>query len=123
MATYKVAEPTPLGRNSRGSTSVRGDIMALIEVTGLTKIFYVPQKRPGLVGSVEYLFNPQRLKKVAVDHINLSMEAGESVAYVGPNGAGKSTTIKMLTGILIPTYLNVLKLALSISPSLHFSID
>ncbi|NPV54913.1 MAG: ATP-binding cassette domain-containing protein [Firmicutes bacterium] len=97
--------------------------MALIEVTGLTKIFYVPQKRPGLVGSVEYLFNPQRLKKVAVDHINLSMEAGESVAYVGPNGAGKSTTIKMLTGILIPTYLNVLKLALSISPSLHFSID
>lgn len=23
MATYKVAEPTPLGRNSRGSTSVR----------------------------------------------------------------------------------------------------
>src|SRR3712207_8600194 len=25
------------------------------------------------------------------------------VGYIGPNGAGKSTTIKMLTGILVPT--------------------
>ena len=31
------------------------------------------------------------------------MEAGELVGYIGPNGAGKSTTIKMLTGILVPT--------------------
>src|SRR5262249_18321209 len=29
--------------------------------------------------------------------------AGEMVGYIGPNGAGKSTTIKMLTGILMPT--------------------
>ena len=29
--------------------------------------------------------------------------AGEMVGYIGPNGAGKSTTIKMLTGILVPT--------------------
>ena len=28
---------------------------------------------------------------------------GELVGYIGPNGAGKSTTIKMLTGILVPT--------------------
>jgi len=39
----------------------------------------------------------------AVDDINLSIPAGESVAFIGPNGAGKSTTIKMLTGILHPT--------------------
>ena len=26
------------------------------------------------------------------------------VGYIGANGAGKSTTIKMLTGILTPTY-------------------
>ena len=25
------------------------------------------------------------------------------VGYIGPNGAGKSTSIKMLTGILVPT--------------------
>jgi ABC-2 type transport system ATP-binding protein len=31
------------------------------------------------------------------------VDAGESVGYIGANGAGKSTTIKMLTGILVPT--------------------
>ncbi|WP_232541714.1 ABC transporter ATP-binding protein [Nocardia bovistercoris] len=31
------------------------------------------------------------------------IERGEAVGYIGANGAGKSTTIKMLTGILVPT--------------------
>jgi ABC-2 type transport system ATP-binding protein len=39
----------------------------------------------------------------AVDGITASIMAGESVGYIGANGAGKSTTIKMLTGILVPT--------------------
>src|SRR5512138_354299 len=39
----------------------------------------------------------------AVDGIDLTVARGELVALLGPNGAGKSTTIKMLTGILVPT--------------------
>jgi ABC-2 type transport system ATP-binding protein len=39
----------------------------------------------------------------AVNSITLSVSRGECVGYVGANGAGKSTTIKMLTGILVPT--------------------
>jgi ABC-2 type transport system ATP-binding protein len=39
----------------------------------------------------------------AVDDLSFSVETGEMVGYIGPNGAGKSTTIKMLTGILVPT--------------------
>jgi len=39
----------------------------------------------------------------AVDGISFSVDAGEIVGYIGPNGAGKSTTIKILTGILMPT--------------------
>jgi ABC-2 type transport system ATP-binding protein len=39
----------------------------------------------------------------AVDGITTSVQPGESVGYIGANGAGKSTTIKMLTGILVPT--------------------
>jgi ABC-2 type transport system ATP-binding protein len=39
----------------------------------------------------------------AVKGISLSIEEGAAVGYLGPNGAGKSTTIKMLTGILVPS--------------------
>lgn len=39
----------------------------------------------------------------AVDELSFSVQAGELVGYIGPNGAGKSTTIKMLTGLLVPT--------------------
>ncbi|NHN55345.1 ATP-binding cassette domain-containing protein [Calidifontibacter sp. DB0510] len=42
-------------------------------------------------------------KLVAVDHLDIRVEPGETVGYIGANGAGKSTTIKMLTGILVPT--------------------
>jgi ABC-2 type transport system ATP-binding protein len=77
--------------------------MPLIEARGLTKKFRQAVKEPGLVGSLKHFFTRQYRDKLAVDHIDLSVEAGESVAYLGPNGAGKSTTIKMLTGILVPT--------------------
>ncbi len=39
----------------------------------------------------------------AVDHISFSVPKGEIFGFLGPNGAGKSTTIRMLTGILLPT--------------------
>ena len=39
----------------------------------------------------------------AVDGITFGVQAGELVGYLGPNGAGKSTTLKMLTGLLVPT--------------------
>ncbi|GHJ50028.1 ABC transporter ATP-binding protein [Catellatospora sp. TT07R-123] len=77
--------------------------MALVQAEGLTKIFRRPQKDPGLRGSLKHLVRPRYKDFTAVDGIDLSIEAGESVAYVGPNGAGKSTTIKLLTGILVPT--------------------
>jgi ABC-2 type transport system ATP-binding protein len=40
---------------------------------------------------------------VAVDGIDLHVQAGEFFGFLGPNGAGKSTTIKMLCGLLRPT--------------------
>jgi ABC-2 type transport system ATP-binding protein len=42
-------------------------------------------------------------KKIAVNHLNLTVQKGEFFGFLGPNGAGKSTTIKMLTGLLRPT--------------------
>lgn len=40
---------------------------------------------------------------VAVDKLNLSVNAGEIFVFLGSNGAGKTTTIKMLTSLLRPT--------------------
>jgi ABC-2 type transport system ATP-binding protein len=42
-------------------------------------------------------------KRVAVDHLDLRVRAGELYGFLGPNGAGKSTTLRMLCGILEPS--------------------
>ncbi len=41
---------------------------------------------------------------VALDNLNLSIEAGECFGFIGPNGAGKTTTIKILATLLKPTW-------------------
>ncbi len=41
--------------------------------------------------------------KLAVDRLDLRVEAGEVFGFLGPNGAGKTTTMKMLTGLLLPS--------------------
>jgi ABC-2 type transport system ATP-binding protein len=77
--------------------------MSLIQVENLTKVFRIPKKEPGVAGAVRALFRPRFEAKHAVNGISFSVEPGEVVGYIGVNGAGKSTTIKMLTGILVPT--------------------
>ncbi|MEQ1787117.1 MAG: ATP-binding cassette domain-containing protein, partial [Acidimicrobiales bacterium] len=67
----------------------------IIDVTGLAKTFSVLRK----AGRVRR----RREEVVAVAGIDLQIERGAMVGYIGPNGAGKSTTIKMLTGILVPS--------------------
>ncbi len=77
--------------------------MSVIEAKDLTKVFKIVQKEPGVRGAVKALFRPQMVDKRAVDGITFSVEPGEMVGYIGVNGAGKSTTIKLLTGVLLPT--------------------
>ncbi|MEI2652458.1 MAG: ATP-binding cassette domain-containing protein [Microthrixaceae bacterium] len=40
---------------------------------------------------------------MAVDHLNLEVQAGQVLGYLGPNGSGKTTTIRMLLGLLHPS--------------------
>lgn len=39
---------------------------------------------------------PSRPDTKALDHVNLTIEPGETIAFVGPSGAGKTTIIQML---------------------------
>jgi ABC-2 type transport system ATP-binding protein len=40
---------------------------------------------------------------VAVDHVDLSVEAGDVFGYLGPNGAGKTTSLRIMLGLIRPT--------------------
>lgn len=40
---------------------------------------------------------------VAVNQLNLEIDSGEMVAFLGPSGCGKTTTLRMITGLLLPS--------------------
>lgn len=77
--------------------------MSLIKVKNLTKEFKVYKRKKGFWGSIQNLFSRGHTIIKAVNNISFEVEKGELIGYIGPNGAGKSTTVKMLTGILVPT--------------------
>ncbi len=55
----------------------------LVEVNNLTKVY--------------------EKKKLALDHMNLTIPRGRIIGLLGPNGSGKTTLIKLINGLLEPT--------------------
>ena len=46
-------------------------------------------------------FHPKKMPEVvALDHINISVRAGELTALVGPDGAGKTTFLRLICGLM-----------------------
>lgn len=78
-------------------------MLGRVEAVDLVKQFRTFQRREGLSGAVRDLFSREYTTLRAVDEVSFTIEPGEMVGYIGPNGAGKSTSVKMLTGILVPT--------------------
>ena len=75
----------------------------IIHVANLQKHFKVYKHHRGGLGALRNLLTREYRLVRAVDGISFAIKTGELVGYLGPNGAGKSTTIKMLTGLLVPT--------------------
>ena len=75
----------------------------IIQVKNLEKTFKIYRDHKGYLGAFRNLFDRKYDLVHAVDKVSFDIAPGELVGYIGPNGAGKSTTIKMLTGLLVPS--------------------
>ncbi len=61
---------------------------------------------PGIKGNFEFddvCYSYPKSDKAVIDHFNLKVNAGQTVAFVGPSGSGKSTIINLIIGLLSPT--------------------
>jgi len=78
-------------------------MLGRVEASNLVKTFRSFKRKEGLWGAIQDLFSREYISLRAVDGVSFTLQPGEMVGYIGPNGAGKSTSVKMLTGILVPT--------------------
>jgi len=76
---------------------------AQIVVENLEKRFRVARRERGIWGAFKGLARREYTDVLALHDVSFQIQAGELVGYIGPNGAGKSTTIKILSGILVPS--------------------
>jgi len=74
-----------------------------LHVDHLCKSYKRRIRQPGLWGAFKGILSSQFEEVEAVKKISFSIKRGEKVGLIGENGAGKSTTLKMLTGIIVPT--------------------
>ena len=75
----------------------------IILASRLQKHFKIYRHHRGFWGALQNLTTREHTLVKAVDEISFKIQPGELVGYLGPNGAGKSTTIKMLSGLLVPS--------------------
>ena len=90
-------------RSPRSSSRGAHPSDAVITVDGLSKVYRVAKKEPGLLASLRGLFRRTHLDVRAVDDVSFAIGRGELIGFLGPNGAGKTTTLKVLAGLLHPT--------------------
>lgn len=74
-----------------------------LAIDNITKEYCQWQRSGNARDIIKNLLHPEKRVVTALDHISLQIKKGQFVAYAGANGAGKSTTIKILSGILMPT--------------------
>ena len=75
----------------------------MISFQNISKTFRVAKRESGLKVALKSIVKRKYTYIEALKNVSFSIEHGEIIGYIGPNGAGKSTTIKILSGILVPT--------------------
>ena len=74
-----------------------------LAIDNVTKQYCQWQRSGKARDIIKNMLHPEKRVVTALDHLSLIIRQGEFAAYAGSNGAGKSTTIKILSGILLPT--------------------
>lgn len=74
--------------------------MTEIVFNNISRNYKVPVKNGSYL---RYLIRREYKVIEAVKGVSFGISHGEAVGMIGPNGAGKSTTMKMMTGILVPS--------------------
>jgi len=75
----------------------------MIEFKNISKTFKTAKREPGMKAAIKSIIKREYTTVEALKDVSFKVDSGEIVGYIGPNGAGKSTTIKILSGILVPT--------------------
>ena len=76
-----------------------GDIV----LKNVCKDYTVYQQRGSIINMAKHFFRAEKKIIHAVSNLSFTISPGEKVGLIGENGAGKSSTIKMMTGILVPS--------------------
>ncbi len=80
-----------------------------IEIKNLTKIYKLYARNRDRIKEALHLGKNINIKEhYALNDVSMNVYTGETVGIIGTNGSGKSTILKIITGVLNPTYGDVI---------------